>query len=77
MQTDIVKAQASTLREWADGWTKESEIEGTEGAAEVAFLLRRSATLMLAVAGVVPAVASEPAEAEPPKAVAVDELREG
>ena len=77
MQPDIVKAQASTLREWADDWTKASEIEGVEGAGEVAFLLRRSATTMLAMVSATPAVVEESAETEPAKAVATEELREG
>ena len=76
LHPDLVKAQASTLREWADAWEQDSLDNGTEGAAEVAFLLRRTATHALSVVGApVPVAATR--EDDPPKTVPVEELREG
>lgn len=77
MHPDVVKAQATTLKDWADEWQQEAVVEGTEGAGEVSFLLRRAAAVALAVVGAAPPVAAEPSEPEPPVFAPVDELREG
>jgi hypothetical protein len=50
VQVDVAKAQADTLREWAAIW--ERGAEPSEGAIEVAFLLKRAATQIARVSGV-------------------------
>lgn len=43
MHANTVIAQAGTMREWADQWTREALAGDAAGYDEVAFLLRRAA----------------------------------
>lgn len=48
MPPEVARAQIDTLLEWANG----HERDGIEGSSEVAFLLRRAATMIGKIAGV-------------------------
>ena len=71
MLADVAKAQAATLREWADIWENDPQIP--EGKSGVAFLLRRSAAAMTAIATGAPMPEFE----QQPKPNRIDEPREG
>jgi hypothetical protein len=43
MHPSTAKAQAHTIREWAEIWEREALTGAAEGYAEVTFLMRRSA----------------------------------
>lgn len=52
MRPEIAKAQADTLKEWADQWNRDALVSpDQEGYGEVAFLLRRTATAIAKAIG--------------------------
>ena len=72
MLREVAKAHVDTLLEWADQYDRH---EVGDGAAEIAFLMRRTARLIAAQAGLSTA-APPPAEEQLPKSID-GALREG